>query len=288
MFNADLVDDLARERVVLFVGAGVSASASTVRGGKIADWAGFLHQTAEKLNLSEREQVFGLLREKDYLLASEILQKSLSESWAEAVADEFGQKAMPSELHNAIINLQQRIILTTNFDKLLENAWELMDARATHYPILVTDLDSGAFKALKDHSRRYLIKIHGTVDNANSMVFTRSEYIRSAFGNARYSLFIESLLLNYTFIFVGFSMNDPAVMSLMEMYALRYPTARPHYIFSPQPVADNIIEINKRLRKLSYILYNPADGHKELTGKLNELSELAHDRRRELLARSIS
>jgi hypothetical protein len=42
MFNTDLVDDLAGEKVVLFLGAGVSASAATASGGKIAGWEAFL------------------------------------------------------------------------------------------------------------------------------------------------------------------------------------------------------------------------------------------------------
>ncbi|WP_227646137.1 SIR2 family protein, partial [Klebsiella pneumoniae] len=88
------------------------------------------------------------------------------------------------------------------------------------------------------------------------MVFSRSQYIRLAFGNENYSLFLDSLLLNYTFLFVGFSMDDPAITSLMELYAYRYPRSRPHYIITSSNIPQNIREIHRRLRKLIVIPYN--------------------------------
>ena len=288
MFNSDLVDDLARGRVVLFLGAGVSASATTATGGRIPDWETFLTQCATKLIEPMKSQVVRLLEEKDYLLASEIMQLALQENWVEYITHTFGQKATPSSLHRAIAQLRQRIIITTNFDKLLEAAWEANDTSATHYPNVISDLSENVFKVLKDHAGKYIIKIHGTVDNPQSLIFSRSEYIRSAFGSVRYHSFLESLLLNYTFIFLGFSLNDPAILSLMELYALRYPSSRPHYIFSSGPIETNIIAINKRLRKLNQIVYDPKDGHQELVGLIKSLGKEADRQRRNLVAEMLS
>ncbi|MBV8523085.1 MAG: SIR2 family protein, partial [Acetobacteraceae bacterium] len=244
----------------------------------------FLSKSARSLESKIKSQVDDLIQKKDYLLACEILKTTLAEAWSQRITDEFGQRAAPSGLHRAIISLRQRLIITTNFDKLLETAWESLDERDTHYPSTLTVIDENVFKSLKDHSRKYIIKIHGTVDNPNSLVFSRSEYIRSAFGNLRYTEFLESLLLNYTFLFIGFSMNDPAITSLMEMYALKFPTARPHYIFAAGPIAENIIEINKRLRKLVHIVYDPANDHAELTLKVSELAKSVTERRRGMFA----
>lgn len=284
MLNPDLIDDLAREKVVLFLGAGVSASARTLSGGKIADWNGFLVALCNEGPEPTSSQVKTLLKSKDFLLAGEILQSSLAEGWEAKIAEQFGQKAAPSSLHAAIISLGQRIILTTNFDKLLEVAFEQMDTKDTHYPTVISKIEDDVFRSLKDHSRKYIIKIHGTVDDPSSRVLSRSEYIRLAFGNSYYSGFLENLLLNYTFIFVGFSMDDPAIMSLMEMYSLRYPKSRPHYIFAAGPIHSNIVEINKRLRKLIFLTYDPADDHAALPGLVNEIAVASSVRRREIFA----
>jgi len=204
LINADLIDDLAREKAVLFLGAGVSASAKTSTGGRIADWNSFLSSLCNDVAEPIASQVKALISAKDYLLAGEVLQSALAEGWEGKITEHFGQKATPSHLHAALIALRQRIILTTNFDKLLEVAFEQMDEADTHYPTVIAKMEDDVFRALKDHTRKYIIKIHGTVDDPSSRILSRSEYIRLAFGNSYYSGFLENLLLNYTFLFVAF------------------------------------------------------------------------------------
>ena len=87
-FNADLVDDLARRRVVLFLGAGVSASAATRTGGRIKGWEAFLNEMNGKAGAAVKEQVTRLLDQKDYLLACEILQMDLGERWEREIVQE--------------------------------------------------------------------------------------------------------------------------------------------------------------------------------------------------------
>ncbi|MGU3466881.1 SIR2 family protein [Methylobacterium sp. C33D] len=284
VFNADLIDDVARQRVVLFLGAGVSSSATTRSGARIKGWEGFLRDMCLQVDGELRTQISGLLDKKDYLLACELLQAALSEAWEGHVTREFGQMAEPSALHKAIVALDQRIILTTNFDKIIEACWENKLGTSTHLPVILPSISPKIFKLLKDHSNKYLVKIHGTVDNADTLIFSRSEYIRLAFGSASYSSFIETLLLNYTFLFIGFSMDDPAVCSLMEMYALRYENARPHYIFTAEGLPTNIMEINRKLRKLVAITYDPANNHAQLPDLILKLSELSRVQRRAIFA----
>lgn len=283
-FNIELVRDLARERVVLFLGAGVSMSGAFVGGGHIHGWDNFLREAAGSADASVKNDVFKLIEQKDYLMAAELLKESMAERWQEIVSDEFSKKAEPSELLRGIINLKQKIIVTTNFDKILENSFPLVDTDSPNYPEIIIGAERKVFRSLKDQKRTYIIKMHGTVDDPRSMVFTRSEYIRSAFGNDVYNKFLENLLLNYTFLFIGFSMNDPAILSLMEMYALNFPEARPHYIFAPGDLSESIISINKRLRKLTYICYDPSNDHAELVDKIRRLGADATGERQNMIA----
>ncbi len=287
-FNADLVEDLARQRAILFLGAGVSSSAQTRAGGRIKGWERFLRDMCGNVDPQTGGQVEELIDRNDYLLASEILQTSLADDWERFISEEFGQMAEPSELHNAILSLDQRIILTTNFDKLIEISWEAKLGSGTHLPRVFPSLDASIFALLKDHSGKYLVKIHGTVDDPATLVFSRSEYIRLAFGNALYATFLEILLLNFTFVFVGFSMEDPAITSLMEMYALRYPKARPHYIFSPSGKPTNILEINRRLRKLLAIQYEYDESHSQLPPLVDRLADQMRQKRREIFAAGLA
>ncbi|GAB3666784.1 SIR2 family protein [Ramlibacter alkalitolerans] len=287
MINNDLLRDLAEDKVVLFLGAGVSASSLIDDRPAFKGWPEFLAGAAESRESALRDQVKRLIGAKDYLLACQLLQDSYEHEWQELITAEYGKVAQPSRLHDSTISLKQRLVVTTNFDKLLETAWaNSISAGARSFKV-ISAVEEGVFRCLKDYDTPYLIKIHGSVDDTSSMVFSRSEYIKLAFANTRYSNFIDALLLNYTILFIGFSMEDPAISALMELYAFNYPGARPHYIMAPQGGGSNIAEINKRLRKLSMIEYDPVNNHEELPVMIAAMANAAKSKKREILAARI-
>ncbi|WP_227135849.1 SIR2 family protein [Kosakonia radicincitans] len=271
IYSDDLISDLAQQKVVLFLGAGVSSSVNLEEKDRFKGWPAFLESAAKDRDESLKAQVTTLLQAKDYLLACELLQADYGEEWERKVTEEYGRAAKPSSLHNALIALNQRIILTTNFDKLIESAWDASLSAGDRYFKLITKVDNDIFRVLREHDSSYIIKIHGSIDDVSNIVFSRSQYIRLAFGNENYSSFLDSLLLNYTFLFVGFSMDDPAITSLMELYAFRYPKSRPHYIITSSTIPENIKAIHRKLRKLIVIPYNPKNDHSELPLLIKEM-----------------
>ncbi len=264
IYNEDLINDLAQQKVVLFLGAGVSSSVNLDANDRFKGWPEFLDDAAKDRNATLRKQIKHLLKAKDYLLACELLQADYGDAWERKVTEEYGRAAQPSILHKALISLRQRIILTTNFDKLVESAWASSLADGERHFKVISKVDNDIFKVLKEHDSSYIIKIHGSIDDVSNIVFSRSQYIRLAFGNENYSLFLDSLLLNYTFLFVGFSMDDPAITSLMELYAYKYPKSRPHYIITNNKIPQNIRDIHRSLRKLIVIPYDPKNNHEQL------------------------
>lgn len=283
-FNDDLISDLAQQKVVLFLGAGVSSSVSLDASSRFKGWPLFLDDAASDRSQSLKRQIKALLKSKDYLLACELLQSDYGESWERKVTEEYGRAAQPSDLHKALISLRQRIILTTNFDKLVESAWSASLADGERHFKVISKVDNDIFKVLKEHDSSYIIKIHGSIDDVSNIVFSRSQYIRLAFANENYASFLDSLLLNYTFLFVGFSMDDPAITSLMELYAYRYPRSRPHYIVSADTIPENIKDIHRRLRKLIVIPYNSKNNHSELPMLINEMVRMAEVKMKENIA----
>ncbi|WP_082448086.1 MULTISPECIES: SIR2 family protein [unclassified Sphingomonas] len=286
-FNRDLVDDCARRKVIVFVGSGVSAGVKTRSGQHMRDWEGFLRHAAGLINSTiDKKIVEELLLSKDYIMACEIIKSSLDEnSWNNLVYEEFSKVGLVSDLHKSIASLDQRITLTTNFDKLLESTFQ--DASTgTHYPITISNLSEEVFHILRD-DKKYIIKIHGTVDSPTSMIFAKTDYAKKAFSNWAYSEFIGTLLVSYTFLFVGFSMNDPAISLLVERYAQKFPNARPHYILQPSPINSRFRDVSKNLRKLYVIEYDPIDNHKNLALTIDALAEVTVARRREILAEEL-
>lgn len=282
-FNADLIDDLARRRVVLFLGSGVSASAKTRAGRPIRQWRDFLLHAAKELDPQARKGAVDLIKSNEFLLASEIISAALQTRWKTLLEEEFAQVGKPSRLHKALIRLKQRIVITTNFDKILENAWNDGTVDDTHYPELITKLDRDIFRILRDN-KSYIIKLHGTIDDADGLVFTKSSYAQRAYGDWVYQEFINTLLLTHTFVFIGFSMSDPAISLLVEMNANKYASSRPHYIFLADTVSDSIRDVYKRLRRIFIISYSSKDHHKELAEMVEGLGRQSQAREREILA----
>lgn len=281
-FNADLVDDVARQRFVVFVGAGASKWAEPTGGGKFKDWVEFLSEANKKVkNRRIRDLVSQQISQNEYLFASELLKENLDNQWQQLLSQEFQQAAEVSRLHKAIINLKPRIIITTNFDKLIEAAWT--SAAGTSYPTVITGVGSDAFKLFRNDDK-YLIKLHGSIDNPESVVFDKSSYQSGAFNNGYYADILTTLLLTHTFIFIGFSMNDPAISMLVEKSAYKFPATRPHYIFQSGKSVPELDAMWRRLRKLYVLRYAEKDRHKALADQIEQLGAAAAARRSELVA----
>lgn len=197
VINPDLINDLAERRTVIFVGAGVSAGVTTRSGGRLKVWDAFLKENAEKLtDRAIKKQAHELIKNADYLMACELISRGMGDkAWEAALTAEYNQRAQPSALQKLIMQLKQRIILTTNFDLFLEKAWDEVNSDSTHNPKILKRLDSNALHAFRD-SDEYIIKIHGSIDDLGSMIFTKKEYSDKAYGNWAYSKFIETILFN--------------------------------------------------------------------------------------------
>lgn len=281
--NPDLINDLANRRAAIFVGAGVSAGATNVNGTRMKAWPGFLTEAA---NLLEDRKLIknavDLIKSQDYLMACEIISRGLGvEARRKILTDEYNQRGNPSELHKLLMSLNQRLVLTTNFDLYLETAWNEVNTKETHHPQIKKSITEDCFQAFRD-SQNYIFKIHGSIDVIDSVIFTKKDYTEKAYGNWAYSKFIETVLLTHTVIFIGFSLNDPAISQVIENYAHNIPHARPHYIFLSGKPTDKFIEINKELRKIYIIPYNAKNGHAELTEIFKKIVSEVDSRRREI------
>lgn len=283
-FTPDLLDDFARGRVAIFLGAGVSAGVNTRTGQPIKTWAEFLDATAKLTGeRTIKTEVKELLAKGDYLFACEILKEHFGDRWEAILKDEFEKIGESSKLQQAILGLQQRIIVTTNFDLFLESSWEKANPQATHHLQVRNGLSHDCFTAFRDE-HPYLIKLHGSINHADSMIFSLSDYASKAHANWQYSAFIETLLCTHTVVFIGFSMKDAAITNLLEVYAQKFPKSRPHYAFMPDFTSERKIKIMKNYRKLFVIPYDSKDNHKQLTTLIEKLKSQVAQRKRLLLA----
>lgn len=108
--------------------------------------------------------------------------------------------AVSGDAHRALVDLGVEVLVTTNYDELLEHA----EPRRAVYTW--KDADS-AFARIKQ-GRKVLFKVHGTAGIARTVVMTRREYDAVA-QDGGYQTVMRRLLQSYTFLLIGFSLNDP-------------------------------------------------------------------------------
>jgi hypothetical protein len=187
----DLAGSIARGDAVLFVGAGLSAAAG------LPSWRELLDPLAERIGLPA-EQRFDLLKVAQHYANQRGLQALLSYVIdATATFDK-----APTDNHRRLPRLGIRTWITTNYDDLLEQTLRQQRVRFTR---IVRDRDLPYASA----GMLTLIKLHGDRDQPDTIVITQQDYANYFRRFPRVREKLSSLLVDKTFLFVGYSVSDP-------------------------------------------------------------------------------
>ncbi len=196
--KVDLVESarlLAKEAVdsqlVLFIGAGVSV------GAGLPLWRGLLSQVASEANIASKAAK--RLTKKDPRDQATILERRLESQKTQlrtAVANQL-EASSYALAHGSLASLPSKEAVTTNFDRLFEMAWT---TGRRHLAILPERAVGG--------SGRWLLKLHGTVNEPCKMVLTRSDYLDMPRQYGALMGLVQGLLMMRHMMFVGYSLQD--------------------------------------------------------------------------------
>ncbi|WP_272421490.1 SIR2 family NAD-dependent protein deacylase [Polyangium jinanense] len=141
--------------------------------------------------------------------------------------------ATPADVHRALVELGVCVLATTNYDSLVEHlegpprrtAYTWKEAENAYSDIIT--------------GRNVLFKIHGTAEKADTVVMTQAEYTIAA-GALSYQRIMSFLLQDYTFLLVGYGINDPLDLDLVFELNVRSfgIAARRHYALIREPASD--------------------------------------------------
>lgn len=266
----ELISDIARRRCVVFLGAGVSRNSANAAGRRPKSWEQFLRAAAEAISPSQH--VKALLREKDYLTACEVIKRRLGrDDFVALLRDEFlapGYAHAP--IHEHIFRLDSRIVATPNFDKI----YETYANHAAHASVVVKHhYDPDVTDAIRDKGR-LVLKIHGSIDSPNRMIFTRSEYAAARSTYHAFYEVLDALALTHTFLFLGCGVNDPDLKLLLEDAFFRHPLSRKHMMVIPRrSLHKEVIPIVEDTMNLRILTYSAAGDHKELVDSVDALAQ---------------
>lgn len=280
VWPSSLVREIAARRCVLFLGAGVSASSRTARGEAPKTWGAFLTEATGLVpDAGKRRLIKTLIKERKYLLALQgIRDEANAADYRDLLNRSFNNPVFqPSDLHKCIFDLDARIVITTNFDKIYDG-----------YCTSVSSAAPGAFKPISYHSSdlvdemrsdtRIIIKAHGSIDDISKMVFTRAEYHRAKLEHSRFYEVLKAIFLTHTAVFIGCSMDDPDVLLLLEDVKITASAERPHYVLVKSKSQNIFSKLDwRKTYNVCPLEYGPS--HDDLVTDLRALQSLVDEER---------
>jgi hypothetical protein len=263
----------AHRRCIFFLGSGVSAgSLSLDKSKRPPTWEHFLKRLIDLIpgNADNKMVIEDLMKKFKYLEAAEIIYDLIPKAdYSKFVRDELElPKYQPSKIHEIVLELDPKIIVTTNYDKIYDNYCTFGSA-SDGYNIskyyehhLISDLRSPI---------RTIIKAHGCISDPSKIVLTKSQYFRARKDYPNFYKILDALFLTHTILFIGYSINDPDIQLILENVNITAPTEHPHYLIMGEGVNPILKKSNKTSYNLDFIEY-PAGNYVELNNGLAELA----------------
>lgn len=204
-------------RVVLFVGAGLSASGVRADGTGLPDWDTLILRMIDDLRDADNcdaqylESLEEMVRQGKHLQAAlTFKQRTRPDQFVAFLKQALNPPDLcTSPLHEVILKTPFRGIITTNFDMVFEHQSNRLQPLV--YPQFLDDIDS--FR-----KPGFLAKIHGCIyktgNLAENVILTEDSY-EALRTNPKYKIILNSLFVMHPVLTVGFSLRDPDFIGIL-------------------------------------------------------------------------
>lgn len=279
-WSETLVDRIAHQDFVLFIGAGLSSNSQNSLGVKPPRWRGLLEALRDKFVANSTQALTAVnkaIRAGDLLSAAELIEHHCE---TKGRLDDFrteivrltdggeGEQAsllfQKNDLHDLISDLFPRIIVTTNYDTILERHF------TTGYKALTYEKKDIA--SYIRQGKYVLIKLHGSASDSAHMILTRMDFTRLRKEGRNTLETLEALLLTRTALFIGYSLDDPDLRLLLENQFGAKGAPPGHYLLA----SDKTSAVHKSLLREAYgvnVVEYSGDHGAGVTRSLETLSE---------------
>ncbi|WP_440858638.1 SIR2 family protein [Staphylococcus shinii] len=177
-------------KLVVFVGAGVSANSGVV------NWGQLIKELSKDLGDFNLDNSLDLYTKIPQYYFNERGEKEYYEKLRDIF---FHKRYRPNPIHKEIFKLKPNQIITTNYDTLLE---ESAIDEGQFFHTVKQDLDLPY-----DNFNKTIIKMHGDFEN-NNIVLKEEDYLNYSSNFTLIESYIKSLITTSTVLFIGYSVND--------------------------------------------------------------------------------
>jgi len=273
-------------RLVIFVGSGVSNNSG------VPTWKGLIETIAKKINYNENcngcdsietscpkeecSKRFNFTATEFLRIPEYYYQSASSDEYFQTISDTLKCDKESNAVDEIILDIAPHHIITTNYDTLLENSASIKTA---NYKVIYEDKD-----LLSNASDCYIIKMHGDIDHPQTIVLKESDYIDYEHTHPLISTYIKSLLVNHTFLFVGYSLNDNnlnLIIGWINYFCKQYGVSERPYSFLIQNAVPSEFELS-RLEKNNIFVISLDTLPADLQSKANIPESLTHPSGRNL------
>ena len=253
-----------RDGIVPFVGAGVSCDCGLYAWGELIGRLERKYlkddelQVSDEMSLLDRAQ-----RIVDRAGNARIVMKSIRRIFEQA-------DVRRTELPYLLVSHFSQMLVTTNYDCILEDASQ-RSPQGKLVPLLPC-LESQVNDAIQLNGRS-LLKIHGSLEEVTSFVFTRQQYLdfygtRGGRGEKLVPEYLKRIFVGKRVLFVGCSLEEDIVLDILEE-CVEENGAITHYAIVPLPASrDKQIERKNSLSRFGIEAIFYPEGDYEAVHKL--------------------
>ena len=222
-----LCDFVAEGHLVCLTGSGISRGLKLKNEKVSPDWNELLRELTQaqtikdKLTEQQQKNLIDLLVDnapgENLIEASSILFQADKDAFLDTLSSSVDLKeGETSQIHQKLLDLHPKGILTYNYDVAHENAIKANNAEDKWCTVIPEDNDKIVEILKNKFEKNFLFKMHGSVKEKLSMVLTRESYRNLFIKYPYYKAFVQQIFTNYHLLIVGFRMSDPDFDMLLQ------------------------------------------------------------------------
>lgn len=215
LFIKKYAEEVVKGTAAVFAGAGLSVPSGFV------SWKDLLQPFAEEIGLS-------MEKENDYLSIAQyyVNSKRNRTEINRRICSAFISGAKENQAVDIITRLPISTYWTTNYDHLIEESLQ------NNGKVADVKINPSDFLLEVKGAAATVYKMHGDIQFPEHAVLTKRDYEDYDLKKAVFKTVLKSDLLSKTFLFIGFSFDDPNLNRILaSMRALVGEDMKPHYCF---------------------------------------------------------
>ncbi|MDC5558238.1 SIR2 family protein, partial [Acinetobacter baumannii] len=209
-----IIEAKKNNKLAFFIGAGFSKNSETDLK-KIPLWSDLIHDLKKNL---------GVETETDYLKIAQLYYLQYGEyQYFNKLKKYFDVDLKPSRVHEKLFDILPSLIVTTNWDNLLE---QTAFNEGLTYDVITNDID-----LVKSRYFHKIIKMHGDFQHHN-IVFKEDDYLKYSDEFPLIENYIKSILSTYVVVFIGYSYSDVDLKLITKWIETKSEVTPPKFLFS--------------------------------------------------------